>query len=647
MKQIYALIAGACLPLSAVSSPKVVYVAAGGEGDGSSWAAASGDLAAAYAAAADYAAAGKTSGEVRVKTGYYYLSASIQLRSRVVLRGGYAGVDEAEVSDPAANLTILTGSKDGSAMWLIENDASRPGGKVFTADPLACQLPNPAHTDLYWCAYGGNADTKIAFVNTTDASLEGAEIDGFTIGCFYQRVLELTAGTPSALTMRRCRIVGNTTARTNYETVRVEDTGISFEECAYIGNYRPMAITCSKPLTNAIVNCLFGENRLGCLNLTSKTNAVFDIRGCEFSRNHADAVAGGAAIRVYYPGNLVGGYLTVSNCLFEANRVRGGCRGVLDLSGWTKDPTVVTVAASRFIGNEATGMTSTRFSGAVFLDGIGKNVVIRDTYFAGNRAVHEGAEGGCVSAAGVFASNIYAVLANCTFCGNSATAAGTGCYAGTAGNVDANGRLGLVQCLFDGNTVGVADASTGAEVVAAGTSGGNSTLRLIECVLRNTAPGYVPVKVANAAVKPFLLRSAISNFDAGAVGAAAFSYCGAVSTEDPRVRARVFTGANGAIAKGVGADSPFRRGGRGFFFAPDGATAYFYDLDVLQPVYGTKKPWQNVATGAQLDETSAAERGLTAATPLAPDAFARARIPGKIAYGPLNAPPAGFGVEIR
>ena len=375
-RQILGTILTVLLPVAA-SHATVRYVALDGSGaNGQSWATAYRSIDAALGAASTVAG-----DQIRVKQGTYGTGATIYVTKAVTIVGGYSGVGDTRELDPSK--TIISGLNTASHCLDISANAvisgftitkgrangSRPsdegGGMyihqcsaqvdncLFKANMAsyiggAIALDNAAGTVISNCSFIENWSTYVA----------GA------ILCYY-----------SDATIDTCHFEGN---KTGDGTTDGYGGGIYNDTCA-----------------PTILNCDFSGNSAQYGAGIANYNSAAHVEGCSFTDCNSTTIGGGGVYNW-------GGTPTISNCLFQDNRVshRGG--GIFDKS-------LGTIVNCILWNNR-----SMTYGGAIHVD-----------------PSADGAESG-------------ATIANCVMYGNTAYQGG-GCYSD-------NATPTLVNCILWGNT---------------------------------------------------------------------------------------------------------------------------------------------------------------------------------------------------
>ena len=293
---------------------------------------------------------------------------------------------------------------------------------------------------------------------------------------------------------------------------------------------------------------------------------------------------------------------------------------------------VMLIANSRFLDNDLYSTSDRSPHAACLAVNNINNLLVRDSYFSGNRV--------CVAA---YSDNLYwgsvagiaggnTTFLNCTMEDNVATNISTKiAYVGT---FVTSANLALVNCVVDGSLI--SGDHTG-EFVFTSTSS-STTLALINSAARNLTPGYVSFTYTSTATTLSLAHSAVSGIDTNLLATGSNGYLYNVSSADALLAARTLEGPNGAVAHGLSSASSFIRAGRPVWLAPDGYV-YFYD-DVADPATPWRRAVQKTSYAASVPDV-----GIDSA--IIPDAFSQARLPGRIAYEPLNAPAGGTMLLLR
>ena len=198
----------AFLAANASAAPKVVYVAPGGAGDGSSWASPMGSVANAYAAAAAFYDGGFDSGEVWVKAGRYTISSEMTVRSGVSVLGGFLGTETDASQARRENLTILSGDKNDDDYWMPCGTNTAEKLYVWTGeDKMTFNPPAPVDPDEYWVLSNGGANNYGYGFRTLAANppVTNCTFSGLTFTSFrYSPVYMLDGGPHVGVAVTNC-----------------------------------------------------------------------------------------------------------------------------------------------------------------------------------------------------------------------------------------------------------------------------------------------------------------------------------------------------------------------------------------------------------------------------------------------------------
>jgi hypothetical protein len=374
----------------------VIYVDddAAPSGSGASWATALADLQQALDMAGPY-------DEVRVAAGIYHpagvdgeRTATFSLKSRVVIRGGYAGLAAEDPSqrDPQLFISILSGDlNDDDEPGFVNNQEN--SYHVVTAN----RVDNSAVLDGFTIA-AGNADDCAS-------------------GTFYCRGagIYLVAAQP---TIRSCTIADNTTAVewSMYQPrgggiYMVTNSDATFIDCVISGNRSPdhgagAFINGSSP---SFVNTVFADNvtqGVGGGVVLWMSDAVFE--GCLLSGNVASFMGGGIFAWSLSNPTLIDCQLAGNQSLGTVHEGEGKGGAIASTDG----------AAPLLVGCELSENQANSGGAIAAMDDT--DVTLIDCIVRDNTAV---SSGGALSALGDFGSvDILAV--NSLFFGNSAASGG-------------------------------------------------------------------------------------------------------------------------------------------------------------------------------------------------------------------------------
>ena len=591
-------------------------VPVGSDGTGSSWANARGDFPAAYADA------GRYRGEVWLKQGRYLLTVPTPLLANVTVRGGFVGTEsDASQADPATRLSILTGDVNNDTYW--QPYGADPGAAYRTNiwSGATFNRPNPGGGADYWAPGGNSADdTTIGFTVLTSA-ITNAGFDGVVLTCF--RVSGLFVGTGSDVALDRCRVYACNTGKNNNTSALECGGSVLLDDSEFIGNWRAVNLSgAALTVSNLVRSCLFEENSAqhngASIRVTATTPTL--IEGCRFYRNAGLTEAYRCSSAITFNGSGRG---WVSDCRFEENRIRGNSHGTVINEG----NGIFVFARCAFLRNSLVSNSDKTYHSACIMAMSG-NTLIRDSLFEANLCSVDQANTEARAWGSVYCgSGGNTTFLNTTFRNNRAEATGTGnAFCGTFASIGTSPNLALVHCTIDGSQFNEKTR----EFINSGANNG-TTFALVDSVVRNAAPGYVPFNVP-AVVTLCLAESSITGVDTNTLATGSNGYLYNVTAADARLAAHLTPVADGVSALGLSGGSPFTRAGRPVWLAADDYL-YLYD-----PVGKPTTPWRRIVNKGNNYATLAS---VTLSSPLVPDALGAPRLAGRLAYGPLNAPPPG------
>ena len=614
-------------------------VLAGSDGTGSSWANATDDIAAAIADAARYR------GELWLKGGVYAVASDFDIRSNVGVYGGFAGTETARgEADPAAHPTVLTGDRSRDDFWLP--NGADPGAEsrvaVFDYANLAPNRPDVTATRTCWrvsCA----SNTEKAFSSTrvgaaTNAVFSGLTFVSFTVSAIYSPA-PYAETTVSNCAFYACG-VGSTQPCPfhTYGSATVRD-------CAFVGCRGGIAIGWgnTRPSGGAslVENCLFEACESSCLPqlaLTAPSGLFSTVSRCTFRTNVVTCFNAGMDLSVAL--SAVGAN-AIRDCLFEGNfnaTVPTGTASSGRMTATLLCSSGTTVERCRFIGNTVATPTGHEATAGVYFNSYGNDVLVRDSYFAGNAVAATSGTPPYVASCGAVPQGRL-TFANCTMEGNSADAgeSATTVAATAVSGANISCGLAIVHCTLADSSLSAAAGNAAELRQLPGEAPVTAGIGIVNSVLFNAASGYVPLAL-NAGTAVTVASSHLSNLAAANLDATpANSYLRNVTAADPRLRPAAQTGGNGAVARGLTATSPLARGCERVWLA--GRAAYIHD-----PAANASKPWRMV--GAPTSFLASVE-GLTTESPLLPDAFGKARDAGRVGAGPLVVPAGRSVITLR
>ena len=611
----------------------------GSDGSGSSWENATDDIAAAIADAARYR------GELWLKGGVYTVSTAFDIRSNVGVYGGFAGTETArEAADPAAHPTVMTGDSGKDDYWKPNGAAPEEGSRVAVYDygNLVLNRPDPASTRTCWrvsCA----SDSEKAFTSenvgaATNAVFSGLTFVSFTVSAIYSPALY------SETTVSNCAFyacgVGSTQPCPfhTYGSATVRD-------CAFVGCRGGIAIGWgnARPSGGAslVENCLFEACESSCLPqlaLTPPSGLFSTVSRCTFRTNVVTCFNAGMDLSVAL--SAVGAN-AIRDCLFEGNfnaAVPTGTASSGRMTATLLCSPGATVERCRFIGNAVTTPTGHEATAGVYFNSYGNDVLVRDSYFAGNAVAATSGTPPYVASCGAVPQGRL-TFANCTMEGNSADAgeSATTVAATAVSGATISCGLAIVHCALTDSSLSAAAGNAAELRQLPGEATVTAGIGIVNSVLYNTAPGYVPLAL-NAGTAVTVASSHLSNLAVANLDATpANSYLRNVTAADPRLRSATQIGGNGAVARGLTAFSPLAKGCERVWLA--GRAVYIHD-----PAANASKPWRLV--GAP-NSYSASVEGLTTESPLLPDAFGKARDARRAGAGPLVVPAGHSVITLR
>lgn len=634
------------LALTSAAAPKIVYVTPSGAGakDGTSWENAFDSVSNAYASAAAYVAAGCDSGEVWVRKGLYVWSKPktycIKMQSHVSVRGGFAGDETlASQADPKKNVTVFSGDFGSDDIWLPNGVAPAKADQIKiwggTVDDPVLNEPNPDDKDEYWAVTQNINDCGTGF--STDASVEDCEFSGVWFSCFVSDGVAL-AHPSTNIRFVNCGFVGNNTGRNgaSYDGgVVLKDTHATFTECEFVNNHNCVlmkhSIGSAPDGKTLFKDCVFRRTVNSVVYCSRSVGGaaednVYAFENCVFEKNRT---------AVYYMSGTKAYTLLFSDCTFWKNAVSGS-GGIIGTSGKTDVNAQIRLDRCEFTDNTCDSAVSGKKSVCLWFDGIGKIQSIRDCYFACNAITYSGVGEGCAAICAITAASHYPAFVNCTFEDNVATATDAGAYASMFSFASTNTRMGFGNCVFINSQMTAADETKAAEVYSPAPAAG-AAIMFVNSIFTNAAASYQPYRQGGGTVtNPKAFGMAVP--DLSKINLAAYDgKRSSITNLVPKLSATVKKGANGAKARGVDWDSPYRKAGFPFVMAANG---YDYYVDSGSGA----KPWYALCGGGT---STAADIGITDETPLVLDAFGASRVRGKVAYGPLNAPDPGLMLLLR
>ena len=623
----------ATVSITTAYAEKVVRVAPGGTGDGSSWASPMGNVANAYASAAAFVEGGGGSGEVWIKTGRYTITAAIAPKSHVAVRGGFLGTETDASQARRENLTILSGDKTDDDYWMPCGTNTAEKIYVWTGeDKMTFNPPNPDGSDEYWSYSYGASEYSYGFQTTTiGGALTNCVFSGLTFSGFYYRAIEFNAGGPhSKIAVTNCSFLASGINSDCGAYIYADDMTVSDNLCWGGRSGIRLSTTPSRICTNEIARCTFRDiySRGGMYLNSGLAGTQWRITDCDFFRNRSDS--NGWAPSVIFGGNK-GGNFYMTRCTIRECRISSTARGL----AFCQDGGAGQIHF--FTDCDISDNISTNCSvgcGCFSGSHIGKNWFFRNCSIRNNTTWHTGS-GNAASVYVSIGANQYTAFLNCSIVGNRIVKVGETPAAshGTLSIPLNTTRLAVVNCLLDGNEC--VGAVTNADIVSC--HSGNMAMAVVNSVITGEGDGY---KAIHTVQKPYLLNSYLAGFDRDDAGCTGFERCENVfSTVDPAIceQLRSKTGAPHRI-KGLWVDSPYWRGGVDVYWRDRGTSRPHVVL--RDPVFhGGKNPWHPINYGYgenNFSDATAEAEGLTVDSPLVPDAIGNRRKAGKVALGPIG-----------
>ena len=598
--------------------------------DGASWATAYTNLATAYADA------GRYRGEVWIKKGRYFIGTAVQMIPNVAVRGGFAGNEtSADAADPASNLTILTGDRNGDDYWQPNGstDAKFASYRIWTniveGAGWTFNPPNPNDTHNYWRPGGNNGDDAATLFANSSANCTNNLLDGLVITCFRSGAIITSSGLADGFTASRCRFLANNTGLDGGEmagVIRCSESGMTFKDCLFHGNWYSVSATSSSTRYFRFENCEFrdcpysGSYSAGAFRMMGRACAI--ATNTLFHRCWCGTAGGQGAAAVSLRSTATHSF---DDCIFEENRNTGDSHGTICFSSGGSD---AVFNRCKFIRNrhDNTGNSENSRGACIgYYNGAG-TVMLRDCWFEGNY-VRSTVSGDNQYPASVL-SAIYGntTFVNSTFLSNTNETT----QANICGTISTSGSVAMINCAFK-DTCLIGESAADVHV------NGTPTAAIINTVMASELEGYVPLKCADANWVLTVANAHMQNLVTNGIASSGSGYFYNVSTNgNPGFRARPDE-RQGVSAFGLRAGSPYAFASRPVWLS--GTTVYFYD-----DIHDAAKPWRKAIDRGS---TAASVTGLTLQSPRIPDAFGRERPPRGFAYGPLNAPQGGSVMLLR
>ena len=479
----------------------------GGARDGTSWANAYDDLAAALADAQLW------KGEVHVKAGVHLAvrekADTLVLKNGTAIRGGYLGDDGDDLArDVAGHPSVLSGDIRGDDAW---NDETM--------------------------SYANTSEDVTRLFDLSAATADESTVfDGLTFSGFYDSIYCGANATPF---ITNCTFTGYNYLYMGGAYAHVVDTTFAKVGVSRGLNASPAALfiwgSGSNAATSRVERCLFERTRTpqrGVLAIQTPGHRL-QVTGCAFRGNRQNYVANSVGSAVTISGSA---RMTVSNCVFEANYSYGG--GSITTAGNTfsehlnnlyrANTNIVYDSSGRATGTNVGGVLGLdtqylRLEGCAFVD----NVSVSKNPTADKDSI------ACVVRLG---GRPDGVLLNCTFKGNRIEASATGsgvAYAATlfacadADRSNINYFGSVANCTFLDNV-----GADGDYAEKGRTQSGQKTL-FVNDILWNSSPAYAPIGKCDGRGEGTgleLVNCIIKNFDVAADGVLSAER---ISTDDP------------------------------------------------------------------------------------------------------------------
>ncbi len=630
-----------CIALAActaVAAPKIVYVAPGGTGDGSSWADAMGNVSNAYAAAAAFADGGFDSGEVWLKTGRYTVAETIEMQSGVALRGGFLGTETDASQASRDNLTILSGDRNNDDFWKPCGTNTATKLYVWTGDDkMTFNPPNPDGADEYWGGDRGSGYDYNGLQNLV-APVTNCAFTGITFTGYQNYAIRAQRGAID-LVVSNCNFYACALPGSYAVSIEADATAL-VSDCVFRGGHGlNVSAGATEVRTNRVSDCVFRDLTGIALRLWSAdylNGHRFEIDRCRFYRNFVSINS--QATGVYFSqGTSSCNDYRFTDTVFEDCRMRDESTGLFNTSG-NYGYSLHHFLRCDFIGNTNRNCRSGLAAAVCGGRNTSQLWYFRNCGFIRNALFYIGS-GYAGSVYATSTANNYALFANCTLVENTLDATGeTRAKAlGTLVGYSPNCRLSVVNSLLRDNAVS-GNADRVGDIAEWG-NGYNCYLQVFNSILESDDANYVPFCVSNA-IPPYLLANFMRNFDAATAGCKSFRRCERIAaTGDTHLSTmRIRPPAETRTLQGATPLSPFWRDGidvHGSTSDPNDRIMLFRDPDF----HGKSYPWRNMTVlyGSETySDTAAANIGITLDSPLVPDALGHARKAGKVPYGPIG-----------
>ena len=618
-----------------VDAPIRRYVAptAVGTKDGTSWANATADLAAAY----EQVGVNPQGGEVWMKEGAYLRSGTIELLPNVRLLGGFAGDEtDAAQADPAAHETLLHGSNN-TYYWCTNTSANSTGVAIVQNGRVNMPPIERCAPEAFFLS-NGNYCNAFGFSKASGIATNSS-IDGLTLAVAGGSVVSATTpnGGAEGFRLRNCRVIACGYAQgSSASPVLFSESNTVIEDCVFIGNRQSVRFeSTARTTTNVVLRTRFLYNRhcdysksasSACIGSNGKASVVVD--GCTFERNAASLNYYGPSTAINLASETAAG-LFVSNSVFCGNQSRQNSTGGVQFSSKGGRAEIFDCS---FVGN--TNILSKPGHGYSPCLGMNANgdLLVRNCYFDRN---HSDVAESTVSCGAVFANgnSLHRSIAfvNCTIERNYSKGGASSTGIGTFSEYRCSGIM-LVNCLFDGNDAFAGTARAPDVMRLSANWGNNNRLAVVNTIFRHSASDYIPISYAQTY---FFANSYLQGRDLSSATTSGTGFLGDILTglaSDPGLRPDYAATAGGTPARGLANDSPLRGKARGVWLGSDG---FPYCQDGSGNWRQLKNPGDGKTAFPTLTAAQATALGLDASAPVIPDATGRARF-HKPSPGPLD-----------
>ena len=596
----------------------------------------------AYRSLADaYADAAIGQGELWVKEGKYALTAPIELKSNVSIRGGFAGTEtRADEADPVLHPTILNGDVAGNDMWVPQSkynntNPSTTFESVWREDGSILRPDPDFVNDWFWTSTDGYRkgaadDTAYAFTSS-ESAVENVAFHGLTFACFGCGAINDARGGGTALVVSNCQfLVNNSTDLSGNAAVMVAGRSVEILDCQFAGNCGCVKV--SGTGSSSIMGCQFDANRTpqdmgGCAGVSVSGAHDARISECVFSRGYAREAHGYGSYSVMGLSPDKGYCVQVDNCAFSSNRIDALAYAGISLSGSGE----ATFEKCRFddMRTLTPAVTSWLTSIAPVFRQSSLSLTVRDSVFSRCHAepAVKGANTPRAAGAILWSEGGSATFLNCTFDDCSAettTDIPSGVFAIYGGNV----KIGVVDCLFNG--IWTAGERTGFVVANDDTTA--TSFNVINSAVVSSSGDFEVAYLQNNAACLGFANCVIDGFNADDLPSGSNGYVYDTTADTPVSVGSLTQGPNGAWARKVVSNARGRK-----IWLKDGV-AYFRD-EVANPA----KPWRKAADKSFF---AATVDGLPDADALLPDAYGVKRTGAQTFFGPVT-PSRGLVLILR